>query len=139
MASSELGTIHRDAEADFPSEALDWSNGVFTCACVCGGTIDVSLGNYRRKTTIHYCLTFLNWSHPAESQVSIASASKDKQDSTQPRPAHSAANGSFSFTLTNLLKNYLGPKFPSLIWSQIPKLPWLSSSCSSNSPLLCIH
>lgn len=67
------------------------------------------------------------------------SASKDKQDSTQPRPAHSAANGSFSFTLTNLLKNYLGPKFPSLIWSQIPKLPWLSSSCSSNSPLLCIH
>lgn len=73
MASSELGTIHRDAEADFPSEALDWSNGVFTCACVCGGTIDVSLGNYRRKTTIHYCLTFLNWSHPAESQVSIAS------------------------------------------------------------------
>lgn len=41
-APTELGTIHsclhRDEEADFPSEALDWSNAMYTRACVCGGT-----------------------------------------------------------------------------------------------------
>lgn len=57
--------LHRDEEAAFPSEALDWSDGVCAHACVCGG---MPLGS-RRKTT-HYYPALLNLSCIAESQDS---------------------------------------------------------------------